>query len=286
MANYQIYQEGGTYYLAVRTERNGEPNIWTQFNYLYVNPVTPLNEDENIEYSAIEEITVPETTLFNSTVPEFTFVKWDGLFEDSPYELKTDDNIKITKNGIELTGYFFGKRFGNVTFDSARISFKPPLADTDLGVKVSADGFFVDDVVLTRTKTITTYSKQEMRQEPVRFLKSGGNKVVRVIDGKDHWLIKMPEDFIIDQGYQPGVNKPKAEEFNIGGSTTDRVPGSRGGTVLQTRGILPFIAKRAFDYAEEFTISPNPRGGQAGRSVSAVRQVWAAKVAELMAVKY
>lgn len=194
MANYQIYQEGGTYYLAVRTERNGEPNIWTQFNYLYVNPVTPK--------------VVTETQT-----------------------------------------------------------------DPDTGEESEVE--------------VEVFSKLAMRPEPVKFLRSGGSKVVRVIDGKDYWLIKMPEDFIIDQGYQPGVDKPEAEQFNIGGSTTDRVPGSRGGTVLETRDILPFIAKRAFDYAEEFEVPANPRGGRPNPVLAAdIRERWARKVAELMAVKY
>ena len=80
-------------------------------------------------------------------------------------------------------------------------------------------------------------SKLEMRIENIQFLVSGGNRVVQAVNGNPHWLIKMPNDFLIDSGYQPNVDKPKAEDWNIGGAYGDNK-------------IFPFIPQRATEYGD------------------------------------
>lgn len=66
---------------------------------------------------------------------------------------------------------------------------------------------------------VTEYvpSKLAMRIEPISYLMSGGSRYT----SNNQWFVLMPNDFIIQEAYQPGNNNPKAEEWNIGSSDGD-----------------------------------------------------------------
>lgn len=138
-SDFQIIEEAGEYFVAVPTEIDGNPTTWSDYYYIFPNPVT-LEED------------------------------------------------------------------------------------------------VIDDETGQVTGTQYVPSKLEMRKERVRFLESGGNRVIKTIDGDSFWLIKMPEDFLIDSGYQPGNENPEVEDWNIGGAYGDNT-------------ILPFIPQRTAEYA-------------------------------------
>jgi hypothetical protein len=190
---YNIISENGEYYIAVKTESQGIENTYTEFYYLYENPVTP--------------------------------------------EKTTETEV-----------------------------------DPETGEETEVE--------------VITYSKLEMRKEPIEYLKSGGNRVIKNLSGIDHWLIKMPKDFLIKREYQPGLNKPKAEEYNIGGSYQIRASSARGGSVIKTITVLPFIAKRVGDYLEQFVRQTVETDGTRSNDRDERRNRTRTKILNLLNQKY
>jgi hypothetical protein len=133
---------------------------------------------------------------------------------------------------------------------------------------------------------VITWSKQELRLEPIRYLESGGVKVIELIGDKDYWLIKMPTEFLIDSGYQPGVNKPKAEEWQVAGTIPVREDTPEGTSSIVDKSTV-LIPKRAFDYAQEFEVRNVSRSAYtSGKDVSQVRDDWRTQIAVLLNQKY
>lgn len=170
--------------------------------YLFPNPVTPVSEIIEKEYQADKETVV---AFRGYTITEFLNLEGDN-------KLQEDDEIEITVAGEVIEGYFFGKppEGGN-----AVISFKPPLADEDLGIPVTEDGFYKQSVTLIRTEEVITRSKQEYKYESVSYVKSGGTRVELEIDGSTYHLARMPNDFLIQKAYQPGNDNPKPEFWSL-----------------------------------------------------------------------
>lgn len=113
-------------------------------------------------------------------------------------------------------------------------------------------------------------SKLGMLQEPIEYLLSGGSKVIKVIDGVDHWLIKAPNNFTIDSELQPDSTAPVAEVWSVGGTEQ-----SLSGTV----DILPSLPLRTVSYANELGLGFE-------ETLEDRLDAWKTKVLELLLEKF
>ena len=128
---------------------------------------------------------------------------------------------------------------------------------------------------------LVTYSKLELKKEKAIFITSGANKVVETISGIDYWFIKLPLDFSIttvEQWSIGGSAFSTIEVFDIDTETTT--------TEADVYPIYPFIPARAYDYGNDFTESAEGGFTTAPVTLLDVHNAWAAKVTQLLAVKY
>jgi hypothetical protein len=174
--------------------------------YLFPNPVTPVSEIIEKEYQADKE------EIIRDFFDEILYVKTEFLNIEGDNKLKDGDEIEITVAGKTIEGYFFGDPPGS---SNPIISFKPPLADEDLGIPVTEDGFYKEAVVLIRTEEVITRSKQEYKYESVNYVESGGVRVELEIGESTYHLARMPNDFLIQKAYQPGNDNPKPEFWSL-----------------------------------------------------------------------
>lgn len=192
--SYPIISENGEYYIAVETKSQNIANTYTEFYYLYENPVT-------LEKDVLDE----------------------------------NDEPVLDEAGNQVTEY--------------------------------------------------VPSKLEMRKEPIEYLISGGNRVTKNLSGVEHWLIKMPKDFVIKPEYQPSLDKPKAEKYSIGGTYQVRVYLPKGGSFPRTETVLPFLPQRIGDYADNFVRSGTPKGGTT-ITLGDIQREWKVQILNLLNQKY
>jgi hypothetical protein len=247
--NYIPYLYSGTYYLAADIN-----NAYSDFTYIFPNPVTLVEDTEDVDYIAENA----KVVIYNLSGDYYIKTEFRNLTGDK--KLRVDDTIKITVNGELLEGYFFGKPPAS---GDAIISFYTPLLGADLDIEVYDDLTFKDSIILTRTEDVITYSKLEVRIEPVRFLTSGGSNVVVNVNGVDSWLIKMPNDFVINASYQVGNSNEVAERWSIGTPTYSLIP------------------DRAFHTVDAFT-----KSGIITVTKDQVFTKWGNKITQLLEQKY
>ena len=200
-SNYTVINEAGEWVVPVPVA----DGVTVFFFYLFKNPVTEVSVVAPKEYFGDKE---EKFISFGNEL--YTYVSFNNLEGD--YKLQVTDDITVSINGEEITGYYVGEP--NL-MNKVVLSLKPPLTATDLSPKVGADEFYEFGVTLTRQEETLTYSKLEYKREAANFHMTGLVRTVRDVLGVDCHLARMPNDFLIDATYQPSNANDLPEEWSL-----------------------------------------------------------------------